>query len=239
VRRHRNPRLNLPAQTVRGCSYGLCAFCTYPGVEGAPRDLGIRQILHVASLAEREAAVLSIKDSLVEPERLVEIAAGVGGRVEWSACTKLSRQLDGGMLRRLHEGGLRTLELGVETMVPSMQLLIHKRQPFDLFRSVIGDAVEAGLSVVVNYIIGFPGEDPHESLEWRLRVEEELEPFGGRVKLSLNDFELERRSPMGENPERYGIVITERWPWSSVVGWKPAAQVCAGAGDPRRLQVIP
>lgn len=83
------PVLTLPAQTGRGCAYGRCTFCTYPAIEGEVVDLGLGMLEHVVQEASRRDATVAIKDSLLLPSRLEQVANLVAGRVPWAGCTKL------------------------------------------------------------------------------------------------------------------------------------------------------
>lgn len=220
-------RLTLPAQSSRGCAYGRCAFCTYPAVEGRARELPLGPTRAVVDQAEELRALVSFKDSLLVAPRLAAIASMIGGRVRWSACTKLNAALaDPRAMRDLATGGCATLEFGLETLVPDAQRLIGKQQSIGLFCRVLDAACSAEISVVINYITGFPGVDAGEDGRWLDRVRAEFAARPGLIaKLEHNRFQLERRSPMGMAPELHGLQVTRRWPWASVMGWRPTAPV--------------
>ncbi len=212
-------RLTLPLQSSRGCTYGACAYCTYPSIEGAPRELPWSVIGPVIERAIELGAALSFKDSLVEGVRLSDIAACVAGRVAWSACTKLDAALPE-RLNRLAAGGCRTLEVGLETLHPDAQALIKKRQKQATFDAFLDAAASAKIAVVVNYMTGLPTVDPGEEqrcmaiVEAALRARSLLE-----WKLEHNTFQLERLSPMAQAPENYGMHVTQRSPWNSELTW--------------------
>lgn len=77
-------RLTLPAQLRRGCAYGLCAFCTYPQVEGRPAGSAhvSRAVLRSSGVLELAAAyrlkdvptVVSFKDALMSRGDLLAVA---------------------------------------------------------------------------------------------------------------------------------------------------------------------
>lgn len=225
-------RLTLPAQASRGCAYGRCTFCTYPSVEGEYRPGDLAPVLHTVELAASVGAAVSFKDSLVVPARLERIAALIDGRVRWSACTKLHPRLDGPLLRRLAAAGCATLEVGLETLTPSGQLVIEKPQTLPLFLAFLDAAAAAGISVVVNYITGFPGADAADEQVWLAVVRAALAERQPRLvaKVEHNTFQLERLSPMGKRPADFGLRVVERWPWASVVAWEPAVEEQRGVG---------
>ncbi len=213
--------LTLPAQASRGCAYARCAFCTYPAVEGRYRQVSGGSWRPVVEQAVALAARVSFKDSLLVPTLLVDIAHAIAGRTSWSACTKLHPGLDRTMLASLAASGLGTLEVGLETIHPLAQALVDKQQAPKLLASLLDAATATGVSIVVNAMTGFPHIDPREEEEALATVEQAIRCRPGlAARLEHHRFELERRSPMGLNPDRYGIEVVGAWPWSSVLDWR-------------------
>jgi len=229
------PRLTQPAQTWRGCPYGRCTYCTYPAVEGTSRELPLEVLEAVVREAEARGVVVSIKDSLLTPKRLREIAELIDGRVPWSGCTKLHRKLDREFLAMLARSGCKTLEIGVETLSDTAQQLVSKKQSLALLEQVIDAAAVAGIALVVNYITGFPGEDLQAELMLLEHVRNLLDRPDLDARIEHNTFQLERLAPIGRQPGRYGIRILGSWPWASVLAWEPM-EVCSGVSE--RLAIL-
>ncbi|MCK6505660.1 radical SAM protein [Myxococcota bacterium] len=221
------PVLTLPAQTGRGCAYGRCTYCTYPAIEGAVVDLGLDMLEQVVRLAMERSAAVSLKDSLLVPARLAQVADLVAGRVPWAGCTKLHPRLDRAFVARLAASGCRTLEFGLETLLPDSQELIAKRQTGGLLAQVLDACARAGVHPVVNLITGFPGEDPAKAEAMRAAVEHALLQAGGPGfgQVEHNSFELERLAPLAKDPR---IEITGSWPWASVMDWRWRGQGATG-----------
>jgi hypothetical protein len=99
--------------------------------------------------------------------------------------------------------------------------MIGKKQPLSLYDDFVRNVAQVpDLTLVVNYMVGFPWEDKAEALaklaETRaILLDGGLGPRRGRVE--LNTFELERLAPMARFPELYGIDKITRWPWASVL----------------------
>ena len=75
------------------------------------------------------------------------------------------------------------------------------------------------LSLVVNYITGFPWEadEANAKLHW---VQDFIQTqLGSLGCVEHNSFELERLSPMAQDPRKYGIDVSKlrHWPWAAVV----------------------
>jgi hypothetical protein len=213
--------LTLPVQASRGCAYGKCSFCTYPKIEGKHRKLSMSALEPVIEQAAARDAVVSFKDSLLVPNQLRDVGAVIKGRVRWSACTKLHSSFDRETMRRLYGEGLRTLEIGLETLDEASQGIINKPQSPALLRFFLDAAAEAGVSIVINYMTGLPGADTGEEQHWLqvVRAEVATRPTL-KAMIEHNTFQLEMISPMGLNPSAYGIEVTRRWPWSSLLEFK-------------------
>jgi radical SAM superfamily enzyme YgiQ (UPF0313 family) len=213
--------LTLPAQSTLGCAYGRCTYCTYPAIEPKPvkHDLS-RSVGSVVDLAVQLGGSVSIKDSLATSSRLCAIGDHIGGRVPWSACTKLSTRLDLATLSRLQNSGLATLEVGLESLLPDTQKQIGKLQPQELFEQFVDDVANVPhITLVVNYMVGFPFEDSVAAYAKLDETREILENRLGseRACVELNKFELERLAPMARFPELYGIASVRSYPWASVL----------------------
>ncbi|KAL7570350.1 hypothetical protein ACA910_017191 [Epithemia clementina (nom. ined.)] len=218
--------LTLPAQSGLGCAYGRCKFCTYPGIEPIPQklplDIAVGSVVRSALLVG--AASIAIKDSLATPLRLRQIADCIAGQVQWSACTKLNTKIDAQFLQYLRDRGLATIEVGLESLLPETQKRIDKIQSQAIYEKFVQDVASVkGLYLVVNYMTGFPWEDPEASTR-KMREARELmlDYLGDSGHLEHNSFELERLSPMMSDPPSFDISTDKlkEWPWASVVEFK-------------------
>ncbi|MBI5536576.1 MAG: cobalamin B12-binding domain-containing protein [Deltaproteobacteria bacterium] len=230
------PRLTLPVQASKGCAYARCAFCSYPAIEGAYAEVETAALEPIIAEAAGLDAVVCFKDSLLLPARLREIASLVRGRVRWAGCTKIHQALDRSLLASLAAAGCDTLELGLESADPRVQFTIHKRQRLGTFLNVVDAAAHAGISLVVNYITGFPGEDPGLAGELLHQTLDTLDQSGVRFQLEHNRFQLQRLAPMARSPARYGLRIVQSWPWASILDWewRPAREL-AGVDQARAM----
>jgi hypothetical protein len=84
---------------------------------------------------------------------------------------------------------------------------------------VSGVAEVEHLNLVVNYMVGFPWEDPAKAMAKLNKVQVYLHTFLGsdQACIELNKFELERLAPMARFPDFYGISKVKAWPWASVM----------------------
>lgn len=223
LRLYRTQELTLPYQLSTGCAAGSCAYCTYPAVEGeyvADDVQGrLRQLRWI--VAQTGVRRFSFKDSFFTCPRLEEAATTIMRdrlAIEWSASTRVGPQLDSRLIALLGHSGLRTLELGLETAEPSLQVAVGKRQRTELVPGIIAACKSADVRVVVNRIRRLPGS----TLEHERRDDAF---FGDSARAGAdveeNVFELQRGTPMALDPERYGLRIVKTWPWSPTLAWRP------------------
>ena len=215
--------LTLPAQSTLGCAYGRCKFCTYPAIEPVPTklplDVSVGSVVRTA--LQVGATKIAIKDSLATPTRLRQIGDCIAGQVEWSACSKLSKKLDVHLLQYLRDRGLVTLEVGLESLLPETQVRVDKIQPQHLYEKFVQDASTVeNLTLVVNYMTGFPWEESTAATQKMNEARGILHKYmGSHGHFEHNSFELERLSSMMKNPSAFDIDSNKirKWPWASVV----------------------
>lgn len=215
------PRLTLPVQTVRGCAYGRCAFCTYPAVEGLQRRVSDAAVAGAVERALAAGAEIAIRDALATPGRLEFVAGLVRGRVRFAATTRVVPRLGRSRLASLVRGGLRTLELGIEASDAEVLKLMAKAQSVELVEQWLGDAEGLDLHLVINVMFGFPGQTRGQALDSRRYFDLELPRRFPRTRFSIerNLLQLERRAPMAARPDAFGVEVLGSWPWSSVLAW--------------------
>lgn len=169
----------LPIQSARGCPYG-CGYCPWR-VTARYRERDPDAVVAEASYlrARHGVRALAFRDPMfnVRPDRVRAIAAGLRPLdVRWSAEMRADR-LDGGLIDALADGGLRSLEIGVESADVEM-LESEKRMPPDLaqIEEVVRHAGRRGVRVICNYVLGLPGDD-HARIERTIALAERLGSF--------------------------------------------------------------
>lgn len=223
LRLYERSRLTLPVQFSRGCSYGRCTFCTYPVVEPVPTSFRPGEArLTIAKLVEHYGVEkFSLKDSLFTAPMMRSFADALltdpALEIAWSATTKAVRALIP-IAEILAASGLRTVELGVETIHHSGQLLFDKRAHVPMMEDVILALAEAGVTVVVNMIFGLPGETLEEAerqLEWYTKLRRRAPE--GRIDGSLNMLEIVRGSPLTASASEIDLLGIA--PWAYCYQW--------------------
>ena len=239
-----SPRLTLPTQASRGCAYGRCAFCTYPSTEGRYRPLPLAVSRHVVREARELGADVSFKDAFVHRKALLELGDMVAGDVRWSACTRLVPPLKRQDFQRLCAQGLRTLELGVETLDPATLATLDKRQGERELFATLAAASGTRVHLLLNTMFGFPHQTASNAYAELERLGETI-PRGypeTRVSLETNLLQIQRNSPMGRDPSRYGVRTLGDYPWATTLPWDAPAwrdELVTHLRTPRRTSATP
>lgn len=234
--------LTIPLQFTRGCAYARCTFCTYPVVEPHLTGFDVDRAQHaIAALVDRHGITrFSIKDSLFTVPMmlaLAEILIEKGPTVRWSATTKATRTLVQ-HAPRLAEGGLATLEIGVETIHPAGQALFDKRADRMMLEEVLLACAESGITVVVNLIFGLPGETVEQAdrqLSWFLDLRRQAPR--GRIDGSLNMLEIVRGSPLVQRPPA-GVELFGVAPWAYCHNWNSPPWRASYVEELRRAEML-
>lgn len=167
----------LPAASARGCAYG-CGYCPWRVTARFRQRDPARVAAEVRAQRDRHGAIaIAFRDPLfnLDRERTLELARGLAPiGVRYSAEMRADR-LDEELLRALQRSGLRSLEIGVESVDTAM-LGREKRKPpsHAEIEAVVRCAQALGIRVICNYVLGLPGdgeETIRATVEWAKRLD--------------------------------------------------------------------
>lgn len=197
----------LPIQSARGCPYG-CGYCPWR-VTASFRERDPARVVEEARRARdiHGARALSFRDPLfnLDPERVRAIARGLEPLgLTWSAEMRADR-LDRDLLGALARAGLRSLELGVESVDRAL-LAAEKRKPptHAQIESVVRDARSLGIRVICNYVLGLPGdttETMRETVRWAMSLNSFAVQFTVATPYPGTSLASRRKLPVLERPD--------------------------------------
>ena len=169
----------LPVAGARGCAFG-CGYCpwrvTAPFRERDPH----RIVAEVRAMVERYGArAIAFRDPLfnLDADRVRALARGLRPLgVRFSAEMRADR-LDGAMIAELHGAGLRSLEIGVESVDRAMLSREHRKPPEAAqIERVVAAAHAVGVRVVANFVLGLP-DDTEEKFRASVAYAKRLNTF--------------------------------------------------------------
>lgn len=201
--------LTLPILGSRGCIY-KCAFCSetvlwrryrfrsgenmFLEFKRHSEELGINSFYIVDSL---------INGNLKELEHMCDLIIEAGLKVYWSGKASIRRQMTPELLNKMARAGCTGMDYGLES--GSAQIVKDMKKGFDLptARRVIRETHEAGISVGLFLLAGFPTETEEHFLE-SLEFLKEHVPFVHHVTPGYG-MGIQAGSDVQLHPEKYGI----------------------------------
>jgi radical SAM superfamily enzyme YgiQ (UPF0313 family) len=211
---------HISSMTTRGCPM-RCKFCSDRIVGRRYRERSLDNVLDELELAHRELGGTHITFNDLNlganVKRLRALAEGVlerGLDISYDVILSTSKGLTDEILAVLAKSGARTVSFGVES--GSKSVLENMDKPFDpdTARSAILASKHAGLQVMVNFMVGYPGEtedDFRETLAFLDELATSIDKVlvnslyilpGSRLADAVKDLDIEPihgDSPLDEN----------------------------------------
>jgi radical SAM superfamily enzyme YgiQ (UPF0313 family) len=163
----------MPILASRGCPY-QCTFCSSPSMwttkwtARAPADVLAEMKRYMVRYGATDFAFYDLT-AIVARAWIVEFCDLIideGLDITWQLPTGTrSEAIDAEVVRLLYRSGCRNIDYAPESGAPSVLRRIKKRVNLDRMMESIGAAVDGGLEVKVNIILGFPDETPAEIAE--------------------------------------------------------------------------
>lgn len=200
------PNRVIPIMTGRGCEWDICTFCsdvvTASGRSFRSRSIEnvMREIKHQSSQFNAKLFVfLDLKlnsDVYLWRELILRLPSSVP-KALWTASIHVDNRVDNGLSRedlyRAHAAGLVRITCGLESGSPKILKLMAKGIKLKRLSTFLKDAYEAGVSVRMTTIIGYPNEEP-EDVDLTTQFIEEHSQYIERIV--LNRFTLMPNTPI-------------------------------------------
>lgn len=163
-----------------------------------------------------ELTDLLMNGRLPELLNLAEELIAKGPRVAWAGQAIVRPFMTRDVLRKMSAAGCRALVLGVET--GSQSVVARMGKGFELHEAdrMVGDAAEAGISVIANFMLGFPGETEEDFARTLAFVERNRASIA-YANPSRPGTTIGRGTRLYERAEEYGVVLAKDEPhaWRS------------------------
>ena len=200
----------MPILFNRGCSR-KCAYCSLPGTTPRYRCRSAHSIYgelkyqinkypHIDLFPCHSPALNS---NLKELSRLCDFIIHGGLKIHWSGFAVIDKHMDADLLKKMKAAGCSCLNFGIES--GSQRIIDKMRKGFRVEDAVsnIRDAHSLGLDIVVNFIVGFPGEDEEDfkrTLDFISRNKEYISSVGSTASCWIGPYIW-----IYEHPEEFAI----------------------------------
>jgi anaerobic magnesium-protoporphyrin IX monomethyl ester cyclase len=190
-----SPALNKKPVTVmlasRGCPYGCCFYCPYPGISGRKvRFRSPEKVVEEMEYLKNNYGIRAIdfRDPIftLNKERVLKFASELIRKklgIIWSCETRVDC-LDEDLLKVMYQAGLRHINIGVESVSPDV-LKKSSRRGADISHQnkIVEFCHKNGISIAAFYIIGMEG-DTEESFLHTINYAKELNTLVAQFTIS-------------------------------------------------------
>jgi len=166
--------------TSRGCGSG-CSFCLVPQIAGtsyrarSPASV-INEMQTVKDRYNIDFVTFNDEIFTYDKQRVLDICAGIKQRkikVPWDCQTRVDL-ISKDLLHAIKEANCQSINFGVESANQGILNAIGKGTTVQQNAAAIRMAKEAGLSVTVSLVLGYPGETDqtiHQTIDFIKRTE--------------------------------------------------------------------
>ena len=215
---HLYRKKELPLLFARGCP-GRCAFCNDHRLERGKfrRKSPERLFEEVRFYKNRFSAFefafndLCLNGDIDSLEAFCDLTINSEMRLAWTGQAMIHKKMTPSLMEKLHAAGCVSLVFGAESFSPNVLRAMKKRFEPDDAVKVFSAAKQADIEVIVNLIVGFPGEtesDFNETLDF-LRNHRDLID---RIS-ALSTCIVVAQSELERSPDHFGIVLPKPEHW--------------------------
>jgi hypothetical protein len=198
---------------AHGCYWKKCSFCDvtldYIGrYERATASHFVDQM--EALMAETGEKGFHFVDEAAPPAALRDISIEILRRklqVSWWANIRFEKSFDKDLCALLAEAGCIAVTGGLEVASPRILALIDKGISIDQVAKTCQAFVQSGILVHAYLMYGFPTQSAQETID-SLEVVRQLFHHNLLQSGHWHQFAMTVHSPIGKNPEKYGVVRT-------------------------------
>jgi len=212
-----SPEKVLPLSLSKGCYWRKCAFCEiyysnivkgYPG-HYRPRkaDLVIEDIRQLSGKYDTNFFLFT--DETLAPKAMRSLSQSLIAndlRIQWLCYARFEEALTPQLCQLIAQAGCRKLLLGLESGCQRVLDLMEKGIGKKAVEGVLRNLYEAGVSIYLFCIIGFPSETKEEALETLdllLRNKEVIDTPGFYLDIVM--FNLDKHCKVAQFPHLYEV----------------------------------
>ncbi len=198
---------------AHGCYWGKCTFC-----DGSLDYIKRYEPSSIAKTVDRMEALIEqtglrgfhFVDEAAPPALLKELSIEIlkrGLKVVWWTNIRFEKSFSADLCLLLKQSGCIAVAGGLEVASPRVLKLINKGVNLEQVSNVAANLTHAGIMVHAYLMYGFPTQTAQETID-ALEVVRQLFELGIVESGFWHQFALTAHSPVGEQPQQYGIEIT-------------------------------
>ena len=152
---------------------------------------------------------LLINGNLKQLEKICDLIIEKGLKIFWHGYAMIRRDMSDKLLKKMKEAGCVSLHYGFESGSNKILKLMNKYYTAEDAEDLIRRTKKAGIGVVINIIVGFPGESEkefQETINFIRRNHEFIDEVGNVSALFVMD-----KTDLQKNPKKYGYVLTKNY----------------------------
>ncbi|MCG8334153.1 MAG: radical SAM protein [Proteobacteria bacterium] len=213
VSRIPNPTLGI--LQARGCYWGQCQYCDSNDLYNSSNRYRTRTAQRVLDEMEYQMQTHGCRSfSLITESLPPTIARKLSRRIieqrlgfTWSGFAMVDRGFTKETLELMKQAGCSSLTVGVETMIDRVLKLMQKASTRGQIEQFLESARTAGLKLRFNAIIDLPSTTKSDAIESLKGFRKYKDVYHG---MGLFPFEATRTSPIGRNPQAFGLLRVEQ-----------------------------
>jgi hypothetical protein len=208
LRDYFSPEPVIPVLLSRGCYWRRCTFCVHYRSAGLSYRMHSRQFVidMLKDFVAKGVRHFSFIDEMIAPkhfEWLARAIADAGLDISYYALSKPVRYFTPQILSLMAQSGCKYMLWGLESGNQRVLDLMDKGTVVDDVAVTLRRAAAAGIRNHVFLICGFPTESEEEFQDTLRILDENRDSI---YAIHRGSFTLERKSPIFDAPERYGII---------------------------------
>jgi len=201
----------LPIEFSRGCWWNKCTFCNlnlqWHGYRWKTADSMLQEVQQQS--ARHQCLDFCFTDNALPPKEADSFFTSLKIKeTDYDFFAEVRVITDPITLQQYREGGLSTIQVGIEALSTSLLKKMKKGTTAIENIAAMRQSAEAGIQLDGNIIIEFPGSTKEEVQE-TLNTLDFVLPYS---PLSSASFFLGHGSPVADDPRRYGIVAVTQHP---------------------------
>ncbi len=217
------PKRILPLQTVRGCSWGKCAFCSYSNTYlGSYKTFSVEKVIKTIRYLQNtyDCSHFVFHDDELPPARAKKISEAIlSNNLKGISIFTIARLTNGynsnELLGQLRRAGFSTFAWGMESGCQRVLDLMNKGTKISTMSQVLRKSSKNNITNLCFIFFGSPSETKKEAQQ----TIKFLQNHANYIEDIMFDlFNFDRYSPIGKNPEKWGVDIKKDGSYSTKSG---------------------